>query len=84
MPGVCIDLFCVLNRSKTTFYFIFRKVGSDAAKRRAAWDRTAGGVLLTGFFFYIVTSTLVSPPQHTQYVGKYAQGAKVRLLSGSE
>ena len=31
------------------------------AKRRAAWDRTAGGVLLTGFFFYIVTSTLVSP-----------------------
>ncbi|CAM9491441.1 unnamed protein product [Ectocarpus sp. 6 AP-2014] len=32
---------------------------STEASRRAAFDNTAGGVLLTGFFFYIVTSTLI-------------------------
>ncbi|CAM9152478.1 unnamed protein product [Ascophyllum nodosum] len=36
-----------------------KKAGSDPTKRRAAWDTASGGVLLTAFFFYIITSTLV-------------------------
>eukprot|EP00752_Nemacystus_decipiens_P003792 g3489.t2 len=35
------------------------KSGPTPEKRRAAFDVAAGGVLLTGFFFYIVTSTLI-------------------------
>lgn len=46
----------------TALYVVcVRKSASSAAAKRAAWDQTAGGVLLTGFLFYIITSTLVSP-----------------------
>lgn len=57
---------CHFNVEEST-YFVFlvfrvcgRTIGSDPLARKAAWDNTAGGVLLTLFFFYIITSTLVS------------------------
>lgn len=38
---------------------VLSRSGPTPEKRRAAFDVAAGGVLLTGFFFYIVTSTLI-------------------------
>lgn len=47
-PSRLISSLSLLSRSRPT-----------PEKRRAAFDVAAGGVLLTGFFFYIVTSTLI-------------------------
>ncbi|CAM9462638.1 unnamed protein product [Scytosiphon promiscuus] len=40
-------------------YYRTLKSLSTPESRRAAYDSASGGILLTGFFFYIVTSTLI-------------------------